>query len=156
MDNIEKKVSEQQMSILIPILIFVVFILPMGLLLFFHLMDNISPILRVFMIGLPTITLIFIYFLHLKVIVENEVIRYKMFPLHWSYCVINRAEIESMQVKQVNPLAEFGGWGVRYKGNSTLYILDGKDVLEIRLKNNKIILLGIDDSNGMFKNYPLS
>ncbi len=49
-------------------------------------------------------------------------------------------EIESITLEKINPLRDFGGWGLRYsKKHGKAYTTQGNHVIRIRLKTGKIL-----------------
>jgi hypothetical protein len=52
-------------------------------------------------------------------------------------------DIESLELKRINPLREFGGWGLRYGKLGTAYTTRGRYILHIVQKTGKPINLTI-------------
>lgn len=59
------------------------------------------------------------------------------------------ADIESATVPVVNPLMEFGGWGIRYgAGRRVGVILTSGDALEVHRTNGSSVVVTVDDAVG--------
>lgn len=51
-------------------------------------------------------------------------------------------EIERPYVRAYKPLAEYGGWGIRYGFNGKAYNVSGNQGLQLELKDGKKVLIG--------------
>ena len=67
-------------------------------------------------------------------------IRFRLFPLGWR--VIEWQEIQHIEVREYDPLDEYGGWGIRISGAGSAYALSGNTGIQLDLKNGKKILIG--------------
>lgn len=56
------------------------------------------------------------------------------------------SEIESFEVVKYRPIAEFGGWGVRYGRRSMAYNVKGDMGLRLRFRNGKSLLIGTSNA----------
>ncbi len=87
------------------------------------------------------ISLIFLFgFMSLKTEVTNEEIRIAFFPFisrryQWE-------DIEKAYIRRYKPLAEYGGWGIRFGPKGKAYNVSGNMGLQLVLKNGKRILIG--------------
>jgi len=57
---------------------------------------------------------------------------------------VKLADVAEVEVRKFSPLADFGGWGIRYNGKTTAYFLSGSRGVELKLKNGKQYLIGSD------------
>lgn len=98
------------------------------------------------------ITYVSIYFVlflpPLKVRINHEGIHYFCFPYLRKGKSITWKEIKNVEIVQVNPLGDFGGWGYRatWKGNRG-YILKGGPAIKIERKaSDKTMTLTINQA----------
>lgn len=74
-------------------------------------------------------------------------ISYRLFPFQIKFRKIAWNEIESAEVRTYRPLAEYGGWGLRFSfGNGRAINMSGNQGLQLVLKNGKKLLLGTHKS----------
>ena len=90
---------------------------------------------------------ILIFSIKLHVTVNAEGITYKYPPFHNKPKQIPWANIESAELMKINPLKEFGGWGLRYGKLGTAYTTRGKYILHIKMRQGKPINVTIVDYN---------
>ena len=99
---------------------------------------------------------LFIFAIKLIVTVNAEGITYKYPPFHNKPNLLRWENIETVELLKINPLKEFGGWGLRYGKLGTAYTTRGKYILHIKMRKGKPInvtildyhtLLNIGESN---------
>ncbi|QYZ78832.1 hypothetical protein E2N92_05005 [Methanofollis formosanus] len=79
----------------------------------------------------------------LTVEMREDGIYYRLFPLHLTFRVIPWVEIRDMEACTYRPLAEFGGWGIRWGGrNRRAYTTGGNRGVRVHLRDGRMILLG--------------
>ena len=88
---------------------------------------------------------ILIFSIKLDVTVNAEGITYKYPPFHNKPKQMSWANIESAELMKINPLKEFGGWGLRYGKLGTAYTTRGKYILHIKMRQGKPINVTIVD-----------
>lgn len=86
---------------------------------------------------------LFIFAIKLHVTINTEGITYKYPPFHIKPKQLPWANIESAELMKINPLKEFGGWGLRYGKLGTAYTTRGRYILHIKQKTGKSINLTI-------------
>ena len=86
---------------------------------------------------------LFIFAIKLHVTINTEGITYKYPPFHIKPKQLTWANIESAELMKINPLKEFGGWGLRYGKLGTAYTTRGRYILHIVQKKGKPINLTI-------------
>ncbi len=75
--------------------------------------------------------------------IDEEGIHYKLNPLMWKYRTIQWEEVDQIYVRQYSPIAEYGGWGIRYSfRNGKAFNIKGNQGIQIVLKSGKKILIG--------------
>jgi hypothetical protein len=86
---------------------------------------------------------LFIFAIKLHVTINTEGITYKYPPFHIKPKQLTWANIESAELMKINPLKEFGGWGLRYGKLGAAYTTRGRYILHILQKKGKPINLTI-------------
>jgi hypothetical protein len=84
-----------------------------------------------------------IFAIKLHVTINTEGITYKYPPFHIKPKQMPWANIESAELMKINPLKEFGGWGLRYGKLGAAYTTRGRYILHIVQKKGKPINLTI-------------
>ena len=84
-----------------------------------------------------------IFAIKLHVTINTEGITYKYPPFHIKPKQMPWANIESVELMKINPLKEFGGWGLRYGKLGAAYTTRGRYILHIVQKKGKPINLTI-------------
>ncbi|MBS3946291.1 MAG: hypothetical protein KGZ42_12380 [Melioribacter sp.] len=100
--------------------------------------------LMIFLIWLFSVT-------KLTVQVDSEKILIRFYPMAKREVLIN--DIDSFEIKEFNPIIDFGGWGLRYsiRWKTTGYIMKGKVGVHIHLKNRKNLLISSERANELFR-----
>ena len=88
-----------------------------------------------------TLPVIF-YLLQLRIKVNSEGLHYQFFPFHLKYHTIKTEEIVKVETLQYKPIAEYGGWGIRYGFKGKAYNTTGNLGVKVHLKNGRNILFG--------------
>jgi hypothetical protein len=88
---------------------------------------------------------ILIFSIKLHVTVNAEGITYKYPPFHNKPNLLRWENIETVELLKINPLKEFGGWGLRYGKLGTAYTTRGKYILHIKMRQGKPINVTIVD-----------
>jgi hypothetical protein len=86
---------------------------------------------------------ILIFSIKLHVNVNTEGISYQFPPFHNKPNLLHWDKIESLELIKINPLKEFGGWGLRYGKLGTAYTTRGRYILHIKMHSGKPINLTI-------------
>jgi hypothetical protein len=58
---------------------------------------------------------------------------------------LNRADLQSVHVENFNPLADFGGWGIRYARGTWGYIFRGHRGVRVETRKGKRYLISSDE-----------
>tara|TARA_Y100001954_G_scaffold237888_1_gene303171 strand:- start:585 stop:1037 length:453 start_codon:yes stop_codon:yes gene_type:complete len=82
------------------------------------------------------------YLLQLRTKVNSEGLHYQFFPFHLKYHTIKTEEIVKIETLQYKPIAEYGGWGIRYGFKGKAYNTTGNLGVKVHLKNGRNILFG--------------
>lgn len=86
---------------------------------------------------------------NLTVRIDSRGIFVRLRPFHFKGRLIPWIEIQSVAIRNVRPIGEFGGWGIRWDlGKKTGYIWNGEQALELFLTNGKIVVITIMDVEG--------
>lgn len=80
----------------------------------------------------------------LETIIKEDGIHIKFFPFHWSWRHFKWENISKCYVRQYSPIAEYGGWGLRFgmMGKGRAYNVSGDKGLQLQLSSGKRILIG--------------
>jgi hypothetical protein len=106
--------------------------------------------LEIFYILLP-VTLI-LSLSKMTLILNTKTFKYKLFPIHFGYKVIEWSQIKQIQISKVNALTDFSGWGFRYSRKYGWgYIFKGNDAVLITFNNDKKIVITIKDKEAITK-----
>lgn len=92
--------------------------------------------------------IIWLFFvMKLTVKIDENKIHVKFYPLMKREYLID--DIESFEIKEFNPIIDFGGWGLRYsiRWRTLGFIMKGKVGVHIHFKNKKNILIGSQRTN---------
>jgi len=90
---------------------------------------------------IPILAFLLLYFIKLEWKFTESEFRYRFFPFIIKEKIIQYSDIQSMSVMKINPIFEFGGWGLRRGKLGKAYTTDGNLILHIELKSgNKINL----------------
>jgi hypothetical protein len=82
------------------------------------------------------------YLFELRVKVNAEGLHYQFFPFHFKSHTIKAEEIEKVEALQYKPLAEYGGWGIKYGFKGKAYNTSGNLGVKVYLTNGRNILFG--------------
>jgi hypothetical protein len=92
-----------------------------------------------------------VYSLRLRTEVRGDGIYLKMWPLHRSFRRIAWSEIERCEVRQYNPIREFGGWGIRWVPGKLAYNVRGNRGVWIERTTGRAVLVGSQDPEEFVK-----
>ena len=89
------------------------------------------------------VTLLFV-FLRLETEITEEGVYYRFFPFQITRKKISWSRISKAFVRQYNPIAEYGGWGLRIGlfGRGRAFNVSGKEGLQLIYDNGKKFLIG--------------
>ncbi|MEI6574696.1 MAG: hypothetical protein WCO63_00795 [Bacteroidota bacterium] len=96
----------------------------------------------VVLISIPCLVVLLFYWFNLKTRIDKDGIYYQFFPFHWKERAILWSDVETAEVIKYSPLADFGGWGIKYGRKGKAYNVSGNMGFYLTLKNNKKILFG--------------
>ena len=88
----------------------------------------------------------FAYFwnIHYSVKINEKGISYQYFPLHRGKHKIKWEEVKDCQVVKTPVIAALSGWNVHFS-NEEFYSLNGRNGLDVTLKNGEKVFLGAKD-----------
>jgi hypothetical protein len=84
-----------------------------------------------------------LYVIKLKVNINTEGISFQFPPFHNKPNLLPWRNIKSIELMRINPLKEFGGWGLRYGKLGTAYTTRGRYILHIEKTEGQAINLTI-------------
>jgi hypothetical protein len=95
-------------------------------------------------LGITGVSLVMMYG-GLRVSVRKEVVTVSFGMLGSRVLTLKTAEIESLELKEFSPIADFGGYGIRTNGKVMAYFLRGTRGVEFTMQNGKKYLIGSDN-----------
>ncbi len=101
--------------------------------------DNLS--FSIIMAGI-TFLYVFLFSIRLQTKINEDGIHVRFFPFHLNYKTYKWKEISLVEVIKYNPLAEYGGWGLRYGKSGKAYTISGKFGIKIVFLNHSNLLIG--------------
>jgi len=89
--------------------------------------------------------------MRLQVEVRDTGVHFRFLPVIRRWRIISKAEIERYEIGKYKPIAQYGGWGIRYgfRKYGRAYNVYGNVGMKLFLKNKKIILLGTQRSQAL-------
>ncbi len=100
---------------------------------------------RAFLVMTATICALVVWLLNLKLVTElRPEALFLQFRVLWKPRRIPLDQIESAKAVTYRPIAEYGGWGIRwsFRDSSVAYSAKGNRGLEIILKDGRRVLIG--------------
>ena len=96
---------------------------------------------------------IMIFGSRLEVEIKDNSVYYKYFPFVWNWRYIHKDNIDKYEVKQLNPIKEFGGYGYRksFFKNTTGLIVKGRYGLKLNLQDGHIWIIGTQKPEALEK-----
>lgn len=90
------------------------------------------------------VALIFILFgkMELILVINDENISYQFIPFQPRMRSINKKDILHISLDNYNPIADYGGWGIRFGRKGKAYTIDGNFGIQLNIVGNKNILIG--------------
>jgi len=91
------------------------------------------------------VTLVFtILFLiiRLETQIRKDGVYVKFFPLHLKFRHFSWNQLSKCYVRKYSPMAEYGGWGLRFGFGGKAYNISGNQGLQLEFKNKKTLLIG--------------
>jgi hypothetical protein len=92
---------------------------------------------------IPILAFLLMYFIKLEWKFTESEFRYRFFPFIIKERIIPYCDVQSMSAMKINPIMEFGGWGLRRGKLGEAYTTNGNLILHIELKSGKKINLTI-------------
>ncbi len=86
---------------------------------------------------IPILVFLLLYFIRLEWKFTESDFRYRFFPFIIKEKIIPYSDIQTMSVMKINPLFEFGGWGLRRGKLGKAYTTDGNLIIHMELKSGQ-------------------
>jgi hypothetical protein len=82
--------------------------------------------------------------MRLETAVDEEGIHYRFYPFQFQWTTISPKEIASWRIRTYSPLAEYGGWGIRFGlgGQGMALNVSGNVGLQLEQTSNRKLLIG--------------
>ncbi len=92
-----------------------------------------------------TVIYFMVFRLPAKTRIDSVGVHYKYWPFIYKWRTIGWREIASIEIKPVNPLSDFGGWGYRFGWGKKKGIIMGSDkAIYINLNSQKVFVITTD------------
>ena len=86
---------------------------------------------------IPILAFLLLYFIQLEWKFTESDFRYRFFPFIIKERIIPYSNIQTISVMKINPLFEFGGWGLRRGKLGKAYTTDGNLIIHMELKSGQ-------------------
>ena len=86
---------------------------------------------------IPILAFLLLYFIQLEWKFTESDFRYRFFPFIIKERIIPYSNIQTISVMKINPLFEFGGWGLRRGKLGKAYTTDGNLIIHMDLKSGQ-------------------
>jgi hypothetical protein len=86
---------------------------------------------------IPILAFLLMYFIKLEWKFTESEFRYRFSPFIIKERIIPYSDIQTMSVMKINPLFEFGGWGLRRGKLGKAYTTDGNLIIHMELKSGQ-------------------
>jgi len=97
--------------------------------------------------------IVFMYNLKLDTEVIDTGVRIKFWPFHRKWVLFEFSNIESVEEVRYRPLADYGGWGIRYgifdELHAKAYTVSGNMGVMIRITDGSNVLIGTKHSRDL-------
>ncbi len=94
--------------------------------------------------GISLLVTIFVLSIRLETLVKEDGIYVRFFPIQLSFRFFPWRSLTECHVRKYNPIAEYGGWGLRLGlfGKGTAYNISGNEGLQLEFTDRKKLLIG--------------
>jgi len=92
-----------------------------------------------------TVSVLFIFIFKLTTRIDEKGIHYRFFPFHRATKTILWSEINSISVRNYDPISEYGGWGLKggfSRKRGKAINVSGDIGIQLELKTTKKLLIG--------------
>lgn len=86
---------------------------------------------------IPILVFLLLYFIKLEWKFTESDFRYRFFPFIIKERIIPYTDIQTMCVMKINPIFEFGGWGLRRGKLGKAYTTDGNSIIHFELNSGQ-------------------
>jgi len=98
--------------------------------------------------------------MRLETRITSDAIYYRFFPIQLKARRILKSEIRRIEIATYDPIADYGGWGIRFGKKGMAYTVIGVRGISITLSSDKNILIGTSQPEAAAKflkenGYPL-
>ncbi|MEM1124655.1 MAG: hypothetical protein AAGJ18_29720 [Bacteroidota bacterium] len=138
MTTYEEKQSLKIMGLIIPIALFTLAV-PIALM----LKNGEGWLGLAISIGTLLASALLLYNMRQTIRLDEMGIHYKQTIIHRTFRTIPWTTIKNWQIKKLNALGDYGGWGYRTTGKKKGYIIEGNYCLELDIGKQKLIGLSV-------------
>src|SRR5690606_23294959 len=111
--------------------------------------QSLIPIVIIIMI------ILLLGFSHLSLKIDEKGFRYMFFPFHLKFRSISKYDISKIEIRDFDPISDFGGWGIRYDFGKKrfAYIIKGKRGILITRKDGRQLIIGTQVPESELKSF---
>ena len=92
--------------------------------------------------GLTLLMTLLLVCCRLETRINEDGIYVRFFPLQFTHKKFSWAEVSKLYLRQYRPMAEYGGWGIRYGVNGKAYNVSGNMGLQLEFISGEKLLIG--------------
>ncbi|MEO8853771.1 MAG: DUF6141 family protein [Ginsengibacter sp.] len=93
-------------------------------------------------LGISLLTTILFLVIRLDTQIRKDGVYVKFFPLHLKFRHFSWDQLSKCYVRKYSPMAEYGGWGLRFGFGGKAYNISGNQGLQLEFINKKTLLIG--------------
>ena len=92
--------------------------------------------------GITVLLTILFLIIRLDTQIKKDGVYVKFFPLNLRFKQFTWIQLSKCYVRKYSPIAEYGGWGLRFGFGGKAYNISGNQGLQLEFKNKKTLLIG--------------
>lgn len=102
-------------------------------------------------VAMALLTAAFLSAIRLDTEMTQDMIKFRLFPLHFKWKVVPVKELKNLKVITFRPIRDYGGWGYRWVKNGKAYIISGCDGLRLEFHDGRFIVIGTQNKEALQK-----
>ena len=103
-------------------------------------MSDTSLVITTLVVLIFSLAIFWLFFIvELEFEIKDKSVNYQLYPFKKN--VIQFSDLQSWEVKSIDPIMGFGGYGLRITSKSKAYIINGKNALILKPKDGKQVVL---------------
>jgi len=85
---------------------------------------------------------VFLLLFRLDTVVSSQQFAYRLYPLQLKFRQVSVSDVKQIRIRRYRPIAEYGGWGIRFGRSGSAVNLKGDTGVQIIFNNGKKLLVG--------------